>query len=341
MMRRRIQGALLALLVTVLPVAGSATAQDAGAFVRNGFGVRGPGLGNALVADAGASPFYNPALAPLSEGQVLSATVSSLSFDRTVQTVQFATPQARAGFAIGLLHSAVSEIDGRDNAGFHSGMLSTDEFAGFLAFGLRLGGAVTGGISLQGFRSDLYPGLDPVSTIGLDLGLTAAVHRSVRIGLVLDDLLARYSWDTTALYADGGKATTDYFPTRIRIGAAGRFLDERLALLLEWENRFSRVETLSRTVSLLGTSPVEFTDTETLVLGDSFVRMGAEYAPVDVLRLRLGLDRTRGGSRPGFGVAISQQLANLHVEAEYTFVSEPFGLGAAHSAGLRLFLDRH
>lgn len=319
-----------------------ASAQHAGAFARSGLGVRGPSLGNAMAADDRAGAFYNPALAPFAAGQNVSMSVTSRPFDRQDQSIQFSTPQARrAGFAIGLLRSAVTGIDGRDNGGFHTGSLSTDEFAGFLAFGLRLGSRVTGGLSLQAFRSDLYDGLDPVSTIGIDFGFTAAVSDHVRLALVLDDLLARYTWDTTGLYADGGKSTTDNFPRRLRLAGAGVFLDGRLRLLGEWEASFASVEAITRTVSLLGDRPVEFVDREDLVLREGLFRAGVEARPVDVLQLRLGLDRTRGGGyRPGFGLGLHQRLANLTLEFDYAYLREPFGVGAAHSAGLTLFLDR-
>lgn len=334
---------LVAVFATgILVGAQGASAQHAGAFARSGFGVRGPSLGNALAADDRAGAFYNPALAPFAAGQNVSMSVTSRPFDRQDQSIQFSTPQAsRAGFAIGLLRSAVTGIDGRDNGGFHTRSLSTDEFAGFLAFGLRLGSRVTGGLSLQAFRSDLYDGLDPVSTIGIDFGFTAAVSDRIRLALVLDDLLARYTWDTTGLYADGGKSTTDNFPRRLRLAGAGVFFDGRLRVLGEWEISFASVEAMTRTVSLLGDRPVEFVDRADLVLREGLFRAGVEARPVDVLQLRFGLDRSRGGGyRPGFGLGLHQRLANLTLEFDYAYLREPFGVGAAHSAGLTLFFDR-
>lgn len=336
-MNRRV----LILLVAALWVAIPASAQQAGSFVRSGLGVRGPSLGNALAADDRAGAFYNPALAPFAAAQALSVAVASRPYDRDDQSLQFTAPQARAGFAVGLLRSAISNIDGRDGGGFHTGMLSAEEYAGYLAFGLRMGQRVTGGISLQAFRSDLYEGLDPVSTIGIDLGLTVAVSPTLRLGLVLDDLLARYDWDTSGLYSEGGKATRDNFPRRIRIGAAKRLLEERLSVLAEWETAFSSVETTRRTVSLLGDRAVEFVDREDLVLRDGRLRLGLEARPVDVLEIRLGLDRARGGgARPAAGLGIRQRIAELTLDLDYTYVREPWSIGASHSAGITLYLDR-
>lgn len=331
----------LALLVAVLSVAMPVAAQQAGSFVRSGLGVRGPSLGNALAADDRAGAFYNPALAPFASGQALSLSAASRPFDREDQSIQFSAPQARAGFAVGLLRSAIAGIDGRDGSGFHTGLLSTEEYAGYLAFGLRLGQRVTGGISLQAFRSDLYDGLDPVSTIGIDLGLTVAVSPTLRLGFVLDDLLARYDWDTSGLYAEGGKATRDNFPRRIRVGVAKRWFSGRASLLAEWETAFSAVETSRRSVSLLGDRAVEFVDREDLVLRDGRFRLGLESRPVEILEVRLGLDRVRGGgARPAAGIGISQRIAELTVDLDYSYVKEPWSTGASHSAGLTLYFQR-
>lgn len=318
-----------------------ARAQDAGAFARQGFGPEGIAMGNAVSAVPGASPFYNPALAPFTPAQRLDASVASLAFDRSVQTVQFATPQRSAGFAVGLLRAAVTDIDGRDNAGFHTRTLSVDEFAGYLAFGLRFGSRVTGGLSLQAFRSDLYDGLDPVSTIGIDLGVTVAVARDVRVALVLDDLLARYDWDTSSLYGTGGRSSRDNFPRRIRIGTAVTPLDGLLLVAAEYEARFSSVETISRRVDVFGTRPIETLEQDRIRVRDGLLRVGIEVSPDVPVRFRAGVDRIGSGSvRPAAGLSIDQPVGTLLARFTYTYAREPWGLGSAHFAGLQLTLRR-
>lgn len=333
---------LIAVIVAVAAAATvrSASAQDAGAFARQGFGTRGVAMGNAMVAVDDASPYYNPALAPFASAQRLDISAATLSFDRSVQTVQFVTPQQRAGFAVGLLHAGVSNIDGRDNAGFHTGMLSIDEFAGFLAFGLRLGSRVSGGISLQAFRTDLFDGLDPVSTIGIDFGFSAAVTDWARVGLVFDDLLARYDWDTSSLYSEGGKASRDNFPRRIRLGASMTRLDGRLLLAFEFESAFSSIETFTRRVSVLGNGPVELLDAERITVREDLVRIGFEVRPIEIVRVRAGVDRLgTGGARPAAGLSVDQPIGNLGARFTYTFADEPYGMGTAHYAGLQLTFE--
>jgi hypothetical protein len=151
---RLYQVALLLLVLLAAPVV-SSYAQAVGSFTRIGFGARGIGVGNALAADrsGNTSAFYNPALAPFARGQHLEVATAFMRFDRQLQHLQFGTPLERAGIAAGLVHAGVSSIDGRDSNGFHTDDLSTDEFAFFLGFGLRLSERVSAGINLQLFRS--------------------------------------------------------------------------------------------------------------------------------------------------------------------------------------------
>ena len=328
-------------LVAVLfvPVASG----QAAAFSRLGFGARGVAMGNALAADSSASPYYNPALAPFADRQSLTASVGMLSLDRDLQFVQLATPLQRAGLAVGLTHAVVSGIDGRNNDGYHTREYQTSEYAGFLAFGLRFGKRVTGGIGLQLFRSDLIDGLGAVNSVGVDLGLTVLVRENVRVAVVLDDLLARFSWDSSDLFSSGGKATTDNFPRRIRLGASGHFLEERLQAALEYEARFSTVEVITARAELLGDSPVQSFTAQDLTLRSDLVRLGAGYSFTDYLVLNAGLDRTVGGEggafRPAAGFTVAQPVGALSTHLGYTFAAEPFGMGSAHYLSLRLFLD--
>ena len=92
-----------------------------------------------------------------------------------------------AGIAAGLIHTGVSKIDQRDLSGYHTGMLSTNEYAFFAAFGLRVGFITTIGVGLQLFRNDLHQELSPVQTFGLDIGLAFWLGPSLHVGLVVDD----------------------------------------------------------------------------------------------------------------------------------------------------------
>jgi hypothetical protein len=334
---------LVVLIAGVLP--GTVAAQRAGEFARFGFGARGIAMGNGLAADisGSTSPYYNPALAPFTTGQNLEASVALLSFDRSLQFLQIASPlQQRAGIAIGFIHAAVSNIDGRDNSGFHTADLSVDEFAGFLAFGIRFGKNVTGGVGLQLFRSDLFNGLKPVTSVGIDIGLTIRISPTTSLGVVADDLLARYTWDTSSVNGSGGKSTTDNFPRRLKIGLMKSLRGERLRLVGEIESRATNVDIVSNRVDFLGDEPIVFTESRELTLRETRIRAGAEYVLVPQFVVRAGLEQlgqeTLGGVRPSGGFMVEQVSGMLRMRLEYTFAVESRVSGTMHILSLQLFL---
>jgi len=322
-----------------------ANAQAAGVFARIGFGARGIAMSNALAGDVSGntSPYYNPALAPFTERQSLAASTAFLSLDRELQFLQFASPmKPRAGVAVGLIHAGVSRIDGRDNSGYHTQDYATDEYAFFLAFGTHLARRVTAGIGIQLFRADYLEGLSAVNSIGLDIGLTIKITDDMFIGLIADDLLARYSWDTSSIYGADGKTTSDRFPTRFRLGGAYTLIDGRLLVTAEYESLVSSADYRVREVRLVGIAPREFYFTESLRLQENRFRFGGEYKLMEMFAVRAGVDRLGSGdlagATPTAGFMVEQPLGNLLVRAEYAFMLAPYRAGSMHFLTLRLFL---
>jgi hypothetical protein len=305
-------------------------------------GPRGLATGNALVAESGGdtSPFYNPALAPYVSSQRFSASASFLTNDRRLQFVEFAVPlRPRAGVAAGLIHASVSDIDGRDASGYHTTMYSTSDLAGYLAFGTRLANRVSAGLSFKYVRSDLFPDLDPSTSIALGFGVLADIGYGVSIGAAVDDLLARLEWDSSEAFGDAGRKTTDEFPARIRAGAAYRFMEGRTVLLFEYESRIEKARAVSRRIDLVGGSPLVVSETQELDLHTGLLRAGAEWRLVDAFAIRTGIDRVGGSvgeTIPSFGFVVDEQLGQLGGRIEYAFGLEPFALGTMHVIGVRL-----
>ena len=336
-------GMLLVVLLCFASI-NEAHAQAAGSFSRLGFGARGMAMSNALIADNSGmtSPYYNPALAPFTKRQNLQASVAFMTFDRQLEFLQFSSPlPPSAGVAAGLIHASVTDIDGRTSSGFHTENYSTDEYAVFLAFGLKVGQRASIGLGLQLFRSDLFQNLEAVNSIGIDLGLSVKVSESLSLGVVADDLLAKYSWDTSSLFSSGGKRTSDSFPVRLRLGAAYTFLEGKARVLGEYESRVSTLESRSRVIQEINENSVEITEVEKLQIQESRLRIGGEYYIADPFAVRAGVDRigtSSGGIRPTAGFLVAQPLGSLLIWVEYAFALEPYNTGTMHVMTLRLFL---
>jgi len=333
------------LAVTMLATQTDVTAQTTGVFSRVGFGARGLGMANALVADASgsASPYYNPALAPFVSSQQLSVSAALLTLDRELQYLEFATPlKPNAGVAVGLTHAGVSSIDGRDNSGFHTEDLATDEYAFFVAFGLHVSDRVSAGVGLQLFRSDLYFGLNPVRTVGLDLGVTALVTDDLRIGIAIDDLLARFSWNSSGAFGANGKTTSDKFPRRLRAGFSYDLPVGWARVLGEYEAQFTTVESRSRSVEVTGGVPTEVVNGTEIMVFDSQARFGAEAVVADGISVRAGADRIgyngARGIAPSAGFSVRKPVGNVTVEGVYAIVLEPAAVGTINIITLKLFL---
>jgi len=318
---------------------------QAGAYSRMGFGARGIAMSNGLVADVSgfASPYYNPALAPFTAEQNIEGTVALMSMDRQLQFLQFSTPlQPRAGIAAGLIHAGVGSIDGRDASGYHTQDYSTDEFAVFVAFGSRLTERLAAGVAFQIFRADFFEGLTASNSIGIDLGVLFQATEALSVGLALDDLLARYTWDTSGVFGSSGKTTRDNFPVRLRLGISHSLLDARARISAEYETRFTSSEFRQSDIRVIGGAPVETTESERLLRHAGQVRLGGEYLFNDVFGIRAGLDQVTpnevGGVKPGLGFTLAYPVGNLKLRADYAFVVEPYAVGTLHFVTMRVAL---
>lgn len=333
------------LLAFLLFAAAPASAQYAGSYARLGFGARGIAMGGGLVADvfSGASPYYNPALAPRVERQGLDAAAGFLSFDRSLQYLQFAFPlPPRAGAAVGVVRAGVENIDGRDNSGYHTDDLSTEEYVIFAAFGARLSERVSGGLGLRFYHADLFEDVDPVVTLALSLGLAAQVSENLAFGLAVDDLLARYQWDTSDAFGDAGTQTTDRFPVRVHVGGAYRLAGGRGTITAEVETQITAVERRTERVSEIEGIPTVFTEEDRLRLSEVRLHLGGEYWLAQPFGVRLGVDRFGAdgfdSASPAAGFAVRQPLGDIAARLDYTAVLEPYGLGVVHFVAVHLDL---
>ncbi len=337
-------------LLILLSWTGPAHAQETGVFARMGLDARALALGQALVADVtGASAYYNPALAVFTDQPVLALSTAFMALDRELQSAQLATRMPpRAGIAVVLRYAGVRNIDGRDASGYHTQTYSTDEYTLLVAFGTQVSDRLTVGIGLQFFRADLFEGLRPVQSIGLDLGLLYRASETLHLGLAFDDLLARYTWNTADLYGpQQGSTTSDRFPMRVRWGVSWTTLSGRFRLMGEYEASFTSVEVRQRRVQLVGDTPREGMIAERRWARDGQLRLGATYRLGAAFTVLGGLDRIgrlpeAGGWQPALGFSLATQLGNLPFQAGYAVRLEHAGLPPMHMLSVALvFAERN
>ena len=338
----------LALFAALLALSASPRAQGPAAFSRLGMGARAIAVGGQVADLSGdATPFLNPALAPYQVGQAIEVSAGLLTFEREWNAVQIGSPlQPRAGVAGGVVHGGVSNIDGRDASGYPTGTLDTDEYAFFVAFGIRLGARASGGVGLRLYRSDLFDGVTAPTALGLQLGLAGRVTDRLSVGLVADDLFARYEWNASAVAGAG--SATDPFPRRLTGGAAyalGTLPSGRPRGVVSADVTVSAfaqdVERVSGT-QVIGTGVVPTRRETEATLADVRARVGGEVWLADLFGVRAGVDRLGAGSldevRPAVGFALRQRFTDLDARIDYTAALEPYGTGILHMATVRLGL---
>ena len=332
-------------LAGVLAPSGTVQGQEVGvgAFSRLGFNARGIAMGNALVASSGenVSPYYNPALLPTTTKQRVSGSAALLAYDRQLQSLEFTAPLGpTAGVGVGLIHAGVRNIDGRNADGVHTEMLSTDEFALSLSFGNRFAERISVGATLTLYQSYVVPEASPVRGFGVDLGVAYSITPRLKLAGAVTDLLAKYEWNTGPV---NGESRTDRFPVRALLGGSYELLDGRLTVTGELESRFvprdrdvvDRVVTTTR-------GPRREMRTESVVLHQFQGRVGTEYRPLEILSLRMGIDRigvsSFSGIRPSAGFGLRQQVGALDLRVGYAAALEPNVRTLMHVGSIDIFL---
>ncbi len=324
-MKHRIFAGILLFLAST----GWMAAQDgaAGAFTRMGFGARGQGMGNALstVHSGTISSYYNPALSAFQEGHVLHGSYAFLALDRRfnqvsyTQTIRIKDPEARvyaaepgvqsiSGVSIGWIHAGDGTIQGRDSDGAPTEMLSVFENQFYVNFGTRFSDRLAVGFNAKFFYSGLYEGITS-SGFGVDIGALYQLSSSLRIALVVQDLLSKYKWDTSELYGpQRGNSTEDPFARVYRLGVGYTLPDNGALASVEVEK----------------------------IGADTYLaRVGAEYPLAPQFTLRAGVERLdlsdRGiDARPTFGFSVMQPIAQLEPVIHYAFILEPVAPSPTH-----------
>lgn len=300
-----------------------------GSFSRMGFGARGMGMGNAMLAVTTGNlvAYYNPAMSVLQEGNSFQTSYSFLSLDRSLNFLSYTRkfdfyskknpdktkPSSTAGLSVGIINKGVSDIQLRDREGEITGDFSESENQFFVGIANRFSQKVAVGLLVKYYYNKLYEDVTS-SALGIDIGITYFASDHFTIAAAVTDINAKYKWDTSNIYGQDGNSTTDKFPLLKKIGVSYRFDDPSVIAALELESSNG---------------------------GTNYLRVGAEYNIFEGLFLRSGLDRfnlsnTDTPVKPAFGFSYLYNTGGFIAGIDYAFVIEPYSPADQHIVGINV-----
>jgi hypothetical protein len=230
----------------------------AGSFLRMGLGARALGMGGcgAAIPVDGYTTYYNPAGLVYLNGHEVTATLTSMALDRRLYYVGYAQSfdprgkgMMRGGFSAGWLSAGVVNIDARDFSGNDIGTLSSHEHCFYFGFALNPFPFISVGLNSK-LVYQRFPEItdqnEAVSGVGFgfDVGIMVKPLNRLTIGLTVQDLRTKYTWDTQKLF-ERGSQTVNPFLKVLRAGASYDSLFQRVTLAfdlvkveyLPWEYR--------------------------------------------------------------------------------------------------------
>ncbi len=286
----------------------------AGAPFRMGFGARGMGMGNAMTAviSGDLQSYYNPALVPFESQPTAAAAYGDLSLDRNLNFLSYTNNlKPDAGFSLSIINAGVGNIDGRDDDGIHTETYSTSENAFMLSFGIKPSSDFAFGVTAKILYYSLFSGIQS-TTAAIDMGAIYLLSQEFTVGAVVQDIDAKYKWDTSQLYGELGNASSDYFPLRKRIG-------------LSWTPKFFPI-ILSGEFEFIGSAP--------------YFRFGSEIEVYDGVHIRGGIDQiavnTDLPAKPSVGISFQTKVANWTPSFDYAYIFEPYSPSGIHILSLAL-----
>jgi hypothetical protein len=313
--------ALLVLLLSSCSVPAFAQLQSSsssdylpGASLRMGFGARGIAMGNALTAviHGDIQSYYNPAAVPFESVPTAVAAYGVLSLDRRLNYLSFTESlKPNAGISLSILNSGVGDIDGRDRDGVHTETYSTSENSFMLSFGLKPVPKLSVGLTVKVLYYNLFEGMKS-TTAALDFGVLYLLSEEFTLGGVVQDINAKYKWDTSPLYGINGNSSIERFALRKRIG-------------ISWS---------PRAYSLLVSSEFE------AIGSAAFFRVGSEVEVYEGISLRGGIDQIALNAdmpaKPSLGISVQTKLATWTPAFQYAYVFEPYSPSGIHILSLSL-----
>ena len=287
-------------------------ADFAAAFLENGMGARGPGMGGAFAAavDDASAPYWNPAGLVRTRGKQVLAALAPLSLDRQ-QSSTSATVNVRGELAFGFawLHAGVDRIEGRTGSGIPIGSIEDAENAFLVAVARTLGSRLAVGFTVKILDQRIdVPGWQEAKATGngLDLGLQFRLSDRLFLGAAARNLGARLDWKVQR----GGQQASSTEDDLPRILVAGLAYRPFSALLLA----------------------VDFNQSD-----DAFANLGAEWTVNPLLTLRGGFhrlpddDHSAGSLTAGLTL---RPMRNQALQFHYAYAADPLDAGERSVFGL-------
>jgi hypothetical protein len=273
-----------------------------------GFGARGIAMGNAMTAviNGDVQAYYNPAALPFESAPTALASYSVLSLDRRLNYLSYTQSlKPNAGISLSIINAGVGDIDGRDGDGVHTQTYSTSENSIMFSFGLQPVPQFSFGITLKVLYYNFIEGIKS-TTAGLDIGALYLLTDEFTLGAVVQDINAKYKWDSSPLYGINGNSSVERFPLRKRIGIS--WSPSKYSLLISGE------------VEAIGSA--------------EFVRIGSEIEIYDGIHLRGGIDQIALNSdlpaEPSLGISVQTKLSTWTPAFQYAYVFEPYSPSGIH-----------
>jgi len=286
----------------------------AGAPMRMGFGARGMAMGNAMTAiiSGDLQSYYNPALVPFESEPTAIATYGVLSLDRKLNFLSYTKSlKPNAGFSLSLINAGVANIDGRDRDGNHTETYSTSENVFMFSFGIKPASNFAIGVTAKILYYYLFEGIKS-TTAAVDVGAVYLISPQITLGVAVQDITAKYKWDTSQLYGQLGSSTSDYFPSRKRLGLSWMSKDYPLILSGEFESIGSVM----------------------------YARVGSELEMYDGVYIRGGIDQIPMNSdlpaKPALGISLRTKINNWTPSFDYAYIFEPYSPSGIHILSLAL-----
>lgn len=210
---------VLAILLASIPLWGDipTTGGYAGAFTRIGINARSAALAGALVADinSGHQAYANPAGLVYVQLRDLGLSYMTLPLDRSQQELSLAMGlPPSAGIGIGYLRAGDDNIQGRDNLGERTEILTYSEHMVTLSFANRLSSTISLGLNAKLLFINL--GDESSRGFGVDVGLLYHRQSGLNLALKLKDITGAYSWKAAGYL--GERLYLDYLPITISSG---------------------------------------------------------------------------------------------------------------------------